>query len=109
MEQKGKPQMEQKAKRVAELLKVLANENRLLILCELIQGEKNVGALGEKIPGITQSALSQHLALLKAHGILDFSKTGQNVTYSVADRRIEEIIAVLYKHYCEEDEESDSR
>ena len=93
--------MQQKAKRVAELLKVLANENRLLILCELIQGEKTVSALGEKIPGISQSALSQHLALLKAHGILDFSKTGQNVTYSVADHRIEEIISILYKHYCE--------
>lgn len=92
--------MEQKAKRMAQLLKVLANENRLLILCELIRGPRTVSGLGEKLPNITQSALSQHLALLKAHGILDSSKSGQNITYSIADHRIEEVISVLKKHYC---------
>ncbi|NLU52016.1 MAG: winged helix-turn-helix transcriptional regulator [Clostridiaceae bacterium] len=95
--------MEQKAKKIAEILKVLANEYRLLILCELIKGPKSVSSLGEKIPNITQSALSQHLALLKAHGILDFTKTGQNVIYSIADHRVEEVIFVLKKHYCDND------
>jgi DNA-binding transcriptional ArsR family regulator len=93
--------MEYKAKQIAELLKVLANEYRLLILCELIKGPKTVGSLGEKIPNITQSALSQHLALLKAHGILDHMKSGQNVTYSIADHRVEEIIFLLGKYYCD--------
>ncbi|MBE6083290.1 MULTISPECIES: ArsR/SmtB family transcription factor [Tissierellales] len=92
--------MENKAKQIAELLKVLANENRLLILCELIKGPKNVSSLGEKIPNITQSALSQHLALLKSHGILDFSKSGQSVTYYISDHRVEEVIFVLKKYYC---------
>lgn len=50
--------MERKAKQIAELLKVLANENRLLILCELIKEPKTVSSLGEKMPNITQSALS---------------------------------------------------
>lgn len=96
--------MEQKAKQIAELLKVLANEYRLLILCELIKGPKTVGSLGQIIPGITQSALSQHLALLKAHGILDHVKSGQNVTYSIADHRVEEIIFLLRKYYCDNEE-----
>jgi len=52
------------------------------------------------VPKITQSALSQHLTLLKAHGILDFNKTGQNVTYSIADHRVEELINVLRKYFC---------
>jgi ArsR family transcriptional regulator, virulence genes transcriptional regulator len=97
--------MELQAKQIAELLKVLANENRLLILCELIKGPKTVSCLGDKIPNITQSALSQHLAILKAHGILDYSKSGQSVTYSIADQRVEEVINVLKRHYCYNREE----
>ena len=93
--------MEQKAKQIAGLLKVLANEYRLLILCELIRGPKTVSSLGEKIQTITQPALSQHLALLKAHGILDNSKSGQNVTYFIADNRVEEIISLLKRYYCD--------
>ena len=97
-----KIKMEHKAKQIAELLKVLANEYRLLILCDLIKGPKTVGSLGEKIQNITQSALSQHLALLKAHGILDNEKAGQNVTYFIIDNRVEEIISLLKKHYCDD-------
>lgn len=92
--------MERQEKRIAEVLKVLANENRLLILCHLIGGPKSVTLLEEKIPGITQSALSQHLALLRAHGVLGFTKSGQSVTYCIIDHRVEEIIAVLKKQYC---------
>jgi len=92
--------MEAQLKEIAGLLKVLANENRLLMLCELIKGPKTVGSLGERLPHITQPALSQHLALLKAHGILASAKAGQNVTYAIADHRLEEIISVLKKHYC---------
>ncbi|MDX9872172.1 MAG: metalloregulator ArsR/SmtB family transcription factor [Clostridia bacterium] len=94
--------MEEKAKQIARLLKVLANEYRLLILCELILGPKTVSALGEKMPSITQSALSQHLTLLKAHGILAYTKTGQNVTYSISDHKVEAVISMLKAHYCDE-------
>jgi DNA-binding transcriptional ArsR family regulator len=97
--------MEKKAKELAELLKVLANENRLMIFCALMEEPKTVGKIAEKVPTITQSALSQHLALLKAYGILDFTKNGQNVTYSIADHRVEEIIHVLKKYYCDFQEE----
>ena len=92
--------MEGKAKQLAELLKVLANENRLMILCALMEGPKTVGKIAEKVPNITQSALSQHLALLKAHRILDCSKNGQSVTYCIDDHRVEEVIQTLRKYYC---------
>lgn len=94
--------MEERAKQIAALLKVLANDNRLLILCALIERPMTVGELGKVVPNITQSALSQHLSLLKAHGILDSDKQGQSITYSIEDRRIVQVINVLKVHYCTE-------
>jgi len=93
--------VEEKAKLLAELLRILANENRLLILCALMQGAKTVGQIGEYVPKITQSALSQHLTMLRTAGILESDKQGQNVTYSIADYRIKEVLAVLKQHYCD--------
>lgn len=93
--------MEERAKQIAELLKVLANENRLLIFCTLMESPKTVNKIAEKVPNITQSALSQHLSVLKSHGILDFEKNGQNITYSIADKRVVEIINVLKQYYCD--------
>lgn len=93
--------MEERAKEIAELLKVLANENRLMIFCALMERPMNVSEIAQYVPKITLSALSQHLSLLKAHGILDFHKSGQTITYSIADHRVEEIIHVLKKYYCE--------
>lgn len=92
--------MEERAKEIAELLKVLANENRLMIVCTLMEEAKTVGKIGEKVPNITQSALSQHLSALKAMGILSAQKKGQSVTYAIADHRVEEIIHVLKQYYC---------
>ena len=92
--------MQGQAKSVAELLRVLSNENRLLVLCALIEEPQTVGHLLEHTPGISQSALSQHLALLKAPGLVDSQKSGQSITYRIADPRLEEVIAVLKKNYC---------
>jgi DNA-binding transcriptional ArsR family regulator len=92
-----------KAKKVAELLKILANENRLIILCALIEGEKTVGEIAEYVPKITQSALSQHLTLLKMAGILRSDKQGMYVTYTIADPRVACVIDTLKKYYCEGD------
>lgn len=97
--------MEERAKQIAELLKVLANENRLLILCALMQQPMTVGEIAKHVPNITQSALSQHLSMLKAHNILNFNKSGQSITYSIADHRVEEVIYVLKKYYCNIDED----
>lgn len=94
--------MEEKAKAVAELLRALANENRLLILCCLLEERKNVSQIHEKVSSISQPALSQHLALLKAHQILDSEKEGQNICYFIRDKRVEKLIAVLKENYCQE-------
>ena len=92
--------MENNAKKIAELLRVLANEHRLVILCVLLEAPHTVGEIAEKVGHISQSALSQHLALLKAHGILESEKSGLNVTYSIADKRVKEVIDVLKAYYC---------
>jgi DNA-binding transcriptional ArsR family regulator len=92
--------MEENAKQLAELLKLLANENRLLIFCALMEQPMNVGEIAQRVPGITTSALSQHLTLLKAHRVLDNIRSGQNITYFIADHRVEEIMHTLKQYYC---------
>ncbi|MFI3212337.1 MAG: metalloregulator ArsR/SmtB family transcription factor [Eubacteriales bacterium] len=91
--------MKEKAKEVANLLKVMANENRLLILCELEKEPMSVSALLEKLQ-ITQSGISQHLAILKANGILDYDKKAQTVVYRIKDERIYKMMEVLKEMYC---------
>ncbi|MCL2319069.1 MAG: metalloregulator ArsR/SmtB family transcription factor, partial [Treponema sp.] len=88
----------------AELLKVLANENRLLVFCALMEKSLTVGEIAKHVPNITQSALSQHLTLLKAYGILGCKKSGQNVNYSIVDKRAGKIINVIKKYYCNTEE-----
>ncbi|MDR2192580.1 MAG: metalloregulator ArsR/SmtB family transcription factor [Endomicrobium sp.] len=90
----------ERAKETAELLKILANENRLLILCSLMQKEKNACDILKEVPKISQSALSQHLTLLRAAGILKCEKNGLNVKYTIADKRTADIIKALKKYYC---------
>ena len=88
------------AKEVSELLKVLSNENRLLIVCYLIQEPMTVTSLNEKLNHLTQSALSQHLSILKAHKILESNKSGLNTLYSIKDERILKLIECLKATYC---------
>ena len=94
--------MEEKAKQIAQLLKLLANEYRLLILCALIQGPYTVGELHRYVPNITASALSQHLNQLKVAGILVSQKQGMYVQYRIADPRIVALIAAIKEQYCPE-------
>lgn len=99
-------EMKEKAKEVTELLKVLANENRLLILCELVKEPQSVGHLLEKLD-ITQSGISQHLAILKANGILDYNKKAQTVIYSIKDERIYKLLETIKETYCTEENENE--
>lgn len=87
------------AEEAAEVLKSIANPNRLMILCSLIEGEKTVGAINEQVP-LSQSALSQHLARLRAENLVSTRKEGQTVHYSVSDGRIVELMSHLYELYC---------
>ena len=84
----------------AQLLKLLGNEKRLLVLCFLAaRGEMTVGEL-VGVAKLSQSALSQHLARLRADGLVTFRRTSQTLHYRVADKRALRIIQVLKEIYC---------
>jgi DNA-binding transcriptional ArsR family regulator len=84
----------------AQLLKMLANEKRLLILCFLaVRGEMTVGELVGVVK-LSQSALSQHLAKLRADGLVEFRRTSQTLHYRVADQRTLRLLQVLKEIFC---------
>jgi ArsR family transcriptional regulator len=80
-------------------LKVLANQERMLLLCQLAQGEMCVSDLEEQLE-IRQPTLSQQLAVLRNEGVVETRREGKNIYYSVADPALLEILAVLYRLYC---------
>jgi ArsR family transcriptional regulator len=93
-------QFEKAAAEVAGTLRALANERRLMVLCELVgTGEANVGQLAEAVE-LSQSALSQHLAKMRDEGLVEFRREGQTLWYRIADPRIEEVLAMLQRLYC---------
>ena len=93
--------LERKAEKVAGLLGALANERRLMILCKLVEwGEANVGSLAAAV-GLSQSALSQHLARMRQEGLVTFRRDGQTLWYRVADPRIDELFATLHRLFCQ--------
>lgn len=93
--------LEAKAGQVADLLSALANDRRLLILCKLIEaGEATVGALADDV-GLSQSALSQHLARMREEGIVTFRRDAQSLWYRIADPRVESLLATLHRLYCQ--------
>ena len=94
--------MEEKARTIAELLRLLANEHRLLILCALGNGPLTVGELHRFTPNITASALSQHLNQMRAAGILESEKRGMHVLYRIRDQRVTALLGAIKRYYCEE-------
>src|SRR5829696_1015185 len=91
---------EANAAEVAQVLRALANERRLMILCKLVEwGEANVNALAEAV-GLSQSALSQHLAKMRHEGLVTFRRDSQILWYRIADPRIEQLLATLHKLFC---------
>jgi DNA-binding transcriptional ArsR family regulator len=92
-------EMQMHATQAANLLKALANENRLMIMCTLLNGELSVGELNAKVP-LSQSALSQHLASLRDAGLVSTRKEAQTVYYQVCGDEASKIIAVLQSIYC---------
>ena len=86
--------LEQNTKTASVLLKALSNEKRLQIACVLFKGEKAVGEL-EKIVGLSQSALSQHLARLRRDNIVQTRREAQTIYYSLADESVIKILESL--------------
>lgn len=81
------------------LLKLLANRHRLMVLCELHGGEHSVGELRDEI-GLSQSALSQHLARLRADGLVKTRREQQTIRYALANAEVGRIIALLHEMFC---------
>ena len=83
----------------AKFLKSMSNESRLLILCNLSEGEKSVGEL-EALVDLSQSALSQHLAILRRDGIVSSRRDSRSIFYSLANEPAREIMTTLYAYFC---------
>jgi len=81
------------------VLKLLANEERLLLLCQLSQGEMSVGELEQQLD-IRQPTLSQQLGVLRTQGVVDTRREGKRIYYRIGDPSLLQIIAVLYRLYC---------
>ncbi|WP_024872192.1 ArsR/SmtB family transcription factor [Tolumonas lignilytica] len=92
-------EMELSADHAVSLLKAMANRHRLIILCCLQGGELSVGELNQKI-GLSQSALSQHLAILRRDVLVKTRKEAQTVYYSLSSNEVEAIISTLHSLYC---------
>jgi DNA-binding transcriptional ArsR family regulator len=91
---------EQRAAEAARLLKLLANENRLLILCRLLaEREMPVGELASAV-GLSQSALSQHLGKMREEGLLATRREAQTVFYRIADPDVRRVLTLLKNIYC---------
>ncbi len=98
---------EANASMVAAILRELANPHRLMVLCSLAEaGEMKVGDIAQRI-GLSQSALSQHLARLRDEGLVAFTRDAQVLRYRIADARIEALLATLYQLYCTPDSNED--
>ena len=91
--------MEQAADQASDLLKALSNRHRLLIICQLIDGEHSVGELAEFLD-LRDSTVSQHLALLRRDGLVSARRDAQTIFYSIASDPAREILKTLYQVYC---------
>lgn len=92
-------ELQRRASRASGLLKAMSNPVRLLVLCQLAESEKSVGELAGMVE-VGQSALSQHLALLRNRGLVTFRRDGQTLYYSLAGREAATLLAALYQIYC---------
>jgi ArsR family transcriptional regulator, virulence genes transcriptional regulator len=95
-------QIFENAGRACKFLKALANDNRMVILCSLASGEKNVGEL-EEILGIRQPTLSQQLARLRADDLVSTRRDSRQIYYSLSSDETKQIIGLLHKLFCADD------
>ena len=95
-------QMQAHLAEAAQLLKALGNEQRLHILCNLLEGPLSVGELNQRLE-LSQSALSQHLALLRESGLVDTRREAQTIYYSLPDGPVIRVMALLQDVYCAAD------
>ena len=92
-------EMQQTATEVSGLMKVLSNEHRLMILCQLVDGEKSVGTLATLL-GMRDASMSQQLSLLRRDGLVKTRREGQTIHYALARPDIAQLMRFLYETYC---------
>jgi DNA-binding transcriptional ArsR family regulator len=92
-------ELSDRAEAAAQFLKTLAHEARLTVLCDLLEGERSAGELQER-SGLSQSALSQHLAKLREEGLVTTRREAQHIYYRLADERAETLLGALAEIYC---------
>lgn len=92
-------ELERVAEQVALFLRSLANRDRLLLLCHLLEGERTVGAL-EEATGIRQPSLSQQLGVLRDEGLVETRRDGRFVHYRIASAEAAELLGVLHRQFC---------
>ncbi len=93
--------MQQRAEDIASLMKCFANPSRIMIFCQLSQGEKNVSTLIEAT-GLPQTSVSQHLKKLKEEGLIEFRREHRELYYSICSEDVMKIMESLYDIYCYE-------
>jgi len=91
--------MEKSATRACGVLAAMSNPSRLLILCQLAEGEKSVGEL-EPLIGLSQSALSQHLAVLRGKHLVRTRRNGQSILYSLASKEATALMHTVHEEFC---------
>ena len=91
--------LEERAEEAAEALASMANAKRLLVLCHLVEGERSVGDLAG-LAGLSQSALSQHLAKMRLQGLVKTRRNAQTIFYSLASDEVRAVLETLYAIYC---------
>lgn len=92
--------MAERSRDAEQFLKLLGNSKRLMILCVLLEEEMSVGDLNARVP-LSQSALSQHLSVLRAAGLVATRREGQSIFYRLADARVARVLHVLYDIFCD--------
>jgi len=91
--------MQASAKNATDMLKLLGHPDRLMVLCQLKNGEASVGELSRML-GIKQSPLSQHLARMRHEGVVESRREAQTIYYRLSGDKVAQIVAVLYELYC---------
>ncbi|MFK2891906.1 helix-turn-helix transcriptional regulator [Dyella flagellata] len=91
--------MQRRADDVVTMLKAIGNQNRLLLLCQLVEEERSVNDLAETL-GVAQSVVSQHLSLLRREGLIKGRREGQSIFYRISDERVHALMAALHEVLC---------
>ena len=91
--------LEEKAEEASRLLTAMANAKRLMVLCNLLDGERSVGDLGDLV-GLSSAALSQHLGKMRALNLVTTRRDGQTIYYRLASPEVREVLQTLYRLYC---------